>query len=650
MTGELSVPSVDELAEVGFFTPLERHLARRLTTLAGEREELVLLAAALAGRGPLHGQVCVSLHEPPPLEVAEDDEQQELGWRWPEPQPWLDALSESALVGDGHTHTPLVLDAGGRLYLYRYFQYQQRLIAALGRRANVLEEDVDLQRLREGVRRLFGEAPERGTRGQRLAAIMAICRRFSVISGGPGTGKTTTVLKILALLQENARAADAQGARRFPLRVVLLAPTGKAAARLSESIKLGKAKLEVDEEILDAIPDDAATIHRALGYRHNRPTQFVHGESNPLSADVVMVDESSMVDLALMTKLLEAVPPGARLLLLGDRDQLASVEAGAILGDICNVGGGIQGWSSEFVAVVASVLGEAPKEQEVIDDAPDIADCIHHLSHSFRFGDDSGIGALSRAINAGEAERALSYLQREALAPPYGDIYEDLDFVPLTEQEGVELRPEVVLGTRLEDGYRGYLEVLDRPAEALRRFDQFRVICAHRRGRFGVEALNALVRQRLARGGLVSHRGQWYAGRPILITRNDYQIGLFNGDIGLTLVDDSGQPRVHFLAADGRSTRSFHPARLPAHETAFALTVHKSQGSEFDEVLLLLPRTVSPIVSRELIYTGVTRARKTVTLVGAPSVIKEAVTRRVQRASGLRPALWARPLDRGKGR
>lgn len=644
------VPTLDELREAGFFSPLEVHLARRLLAMAGEAGsapaedvELRLLGVALAGRGPLHGQVCVSLREPPDLSALIDDEAAAAGrprWRWPDPDAWAASLGRSALVGDGTaaTPTPLVLDGERQLYLYRYWQYQERLASAIRRRAGALEQGVDTEALRRGLRRLFGDGDDAGTRGQRRAAAMAICRRFSVIVGGPGTGKTTTVLKILALLQEQAREA-----RRFPLRLALLAPTGKAAARLSAAIASGKAALASDAAIKAAIPDEATTIHRALIPDRRRPTRFVHDAASPLAADVVVVDESSMVDLALMTKLVEAVPPEARLILLGDRDQLSSVEAGAILGDLCGAGGDGAGWSPAFAALIDEVTGgPEPSTPAAARPQPPIADCIAHLTVSYRFGDDSGIGALSRAINRGDTGQALAYLALEDTARPELERYADLDWVVVRDEPGADPRPEAVLGRRLVEGFQPYLVQLGDPAAALAVFDRFRVLCAHRRGAFGVAALNELVRRQLAHAGLIEHRGTWYEGRPVMITHNDAQVGLYNGDVGLTLRDPAtGELRVHFAdaAADG-GTRSIAPARLPAHETAFALTVHKSQGSEFEEVLFLLPGRASPIVSRELVYTAVTRAKRKVTIVASRAVIHEAVTRRIRRASGLRKALW----------
>lgn len=635
MSAARVIPSLDELAALGFFGPLEVHFARLIARgpdQAKRDEDLLLLGAALAARGPQQGQVCVSLVEPPELLVF-DEERRSAGLAplcWPDSEAWLARISRSPAVGDGSRHTPLVLDGAGRLYLHRYHEYQSRLVSELDQRSRVVEQGLDSGLIKEGIRRLFNGSGDSATRGQQAAAIMTVLRRIAVISGGPGTGKTTTVLKILALLQEQARHLG----ERFPLEVLLLAPTGKAAARLAESIRHGREKLAVDETIRCSIPSETSTIHRALGFDFRRPTQFKANRDNPLPVDVVIVDESSMVDLALMSKLVDAVPPGSKLILLGDRDQLASVEAGAVLGDICNVGGRGFTWSAAFSAQVASILDQPESSYRSKESVtPPIADCTMHLSTSFRFGSDSGIGALSRAINDGDGARVIELLEDESLP--------DIEWLQLEEEGFADSRMEQLLGQRLVGGFTEALLEVGEPVRALEAYGRFRVLCAHRRGRFGVAAINELVRARLSRAGVVAARGQWYSGRPILVTRNDPQVGLYNGDVGLTLPDPSRRGlRVYFPADDGQGTRSFHPARLPEHETSYAMTIHKSQGSEFEEVLILLPTLVSPIITRELLYTGVTRARRHVTIVGSRGLIEGAVARRVKRASGLHQALW----------
>jgi len=506
------------------------------------------------------------------------------------------------------------------LYLRRYWQYEERLATLIQARATVLEE-VNLEALREGLERLFPRTE--GYDGQRQGALMALQRRFAVISGGPGTGKTSTVVKLLALLIEQA---DARKTARPTM--VLLAPTGKAAARLTESIQRAKGKLNCDESVKRDIEEEASTIHRRLGPVPSRVMRFRHDADNPLAADLVLVDEASMVDLALMVKLFEAVPPGARLILLGDRDQLASVDAGAVLGDICNAEDG-RSFSRGFRQRLTEVDGA---EDERWDEAPEeggIWDCVAHLSKSYRYRASSGIGSLSRAINAGDVERVNEVL--------CSGEYDDVDLVPLGERGALGPALEAMV-TR---GYEAYLRARDEhdKFEALGRF---RVLCAHRRGAYGVEDVNRQVEGTLVRAGLLPRGGVlYYAGRPVLVTSNDYDVRLFNGDIGLMLEDEGGfgDLKAVFVGTDG-SLRRLSVSRLPPHETAFAMTVHKSQGSEFDEVAVLLPETVSPILSRELLYTAVTRAKSKVTIFGSMDAVERAVTRRVQRASGLRERLW----------
>ncbi|MCP4808078.1 MAG: exodeoxyribonuclease V subunit alpha [Proteobacteria bacterium] len=574
--------TLEQLVEAGAISPLDRHFAEAVCRLAAEDDPLVLLGAAVASRAPANGHICVELEHLGGTAIH-DGEGQPLDATWPDPADWIAAMQASRL-----TEGPLVLQDGD-LYLQRYHAYQDGLTVHLRARAATERPPADPDALAALLTQLF---PNEESAEQRKAAELAVTRGFSVISGGPGTGKTTTVVKILAALQQQALSAGSS------LRILLVAPTGKAAARLSQSIE--EQVEQLPEELQQHIVGDAMTIHRALVWRPDRPTQFRHAAHNPLSADVVVVDEASMVDLPLMAKLVDAVRPDARLILLGDRDQLASVEAGAVLGDICNAG------------------------EDTSASSAAIRDCVVQLTHSWRFRGDSGIGALARGINAGDAAAALAALD------------EHPDLLRIDAPEGT--RPETLLGTRLLDGYRPVVEART-PRAALTALTDFRVLCAHRRGRFGVDAINGLVRDQLASAGLVPLRGLWYAGRPAIITRNDYALDLFNGDIGVTLEDEDGKLRVHFEGRGG-TLRSFHPARLPPCDTVFAMTVHKSQGSEFRRVLMLLPDRTSPILTRELLYTGVTRARESVVLTSSELVLTACIDARIQRASGLRSALW----------
>jgi exodeoxyribonuclease V alpha subunit len=552
-----------------------------------------------------------------------DDKGLPVECAWPALDDWRAMLDASPLVAAAGSAlaTPLVLDAAGRLYLRRYWEHQARLATAIRTRALAEAPPVDDGCLAEGLVRLFKPHVAGGPDWQRIAAAVAVLRRFCVISGGPGTGKTHTVVRILALLVEQGL----RSAGRAP-KCTLLAPTGKAAARLTESIRAGKAELNCSAAVMAAIPDAAATIHRGLGAVPGRSAQFRHGPDNPLVADVVLVDEASMVDVALMARLVGAMPEQARLILLGDQDQLASVEAGAVLGDICNTGAP-RSFSRSFSAAVAARVGTPLPLAPDAAERSGIWDCIVQLMHSYRYQAEGGIGRLARAVNAGDTESVYA-----ALADGGG--------VRL-----VEPAPDGALGSVLEsavrEGFAPYFAAQD-PLERLRALEGFRVLCAHRRGPLGVETVNTQIEQLLAGDGTIRPDATFYVGRPILITRNDYQLQLYNGDVG-TIVDDPERPGARvavFLGADG-AARRIAPSRLPPHETVFAMSVHKSQGSEFDAVAVLLPAQPSPIVSRELLYTAVTRARRQATVYATPAVIAHGVAHRSERASGLRDALWA---------
>jgi exodeoxyribonuclease V alpha subunit len=628
--------SVDDLFRAGVISRLDAHFARSLGRLVRDTAPPVLVGAAMASRAVRLGHVCADLerlHDAAPVEPV-DAGGESVPVELPGVPELLDLLAKSRLVGSGRAGEeprPLVLTGGHRLYLHRYFHYEQRLTESLRERAAV-SMDVDESVLRASLARLFDEEGasiprQRGGEKQRLAALMVALRGFAVISGGPGTGKTYTVAKVLALLQEQARA---QG-REF-LRIRLLAPTGKAAQRLGESIQNSVARLACDDAVKAAIPREAATLHRALGYRPHTPTQFSHDAENPLPADLVLVDEASMVDLALMAKLVDAVPRSARLVLVGDKDQLASVEAGAILGDIYGSegdedDGAVDGYSAAFANRVERITGVRVRRSERVETG--IQDCRIHLTVSRRYAPDSGIALLAGAVNSGDAMAALETLHTHA----------DVALRPLDEGEGHTL--EAVLGEAVMGAFRDITRV--EPEARLALLDRFRILCAHRKGRFGVVAVNAFVEQHLREHGALEGTEEWYDGRPVIITENDYQLDLFNGDIGIICVSEGGQTvEACFPGQNGAALRRLPPARLPPHETVFAMTVHKSQGSEFDRVALLLPETESRLLTRELLYTGITRAKTRVDVFGSEGVLAAGIGRRVQRASGLREGLWGR--------
>lgn len=590
--------TLDRLRTAGILAPLDVRVAEALGRIGGEARPEVLLAVGLASRAVRQSHVCLDLGRLAAGAVPSDEAGRPVpGAQWPALDAWLAALRSSSLVGGADVDTPLVLDAENRLYLRRYWDYQTQLARGLGARAGQRDASVAASALAAGLDRLFPPGPwlvPGDIDGQRLAAMLAVQRRLCVISGGPGTGKTYTVAKILALLIEQALHAG-----RRPPAVMLAAPTGKAAARLAEAIKRSKADLPCDDTVKALIPESASTLHRCLGVSRDRATVVQYHADNPLAADLVVVDEASMVDLALMARLVDAVPPSARLILLGDKDQLLSVEAGAVLGDICHGAAAPQGTG--------------------------IGDCIVHLMHSHRFGPDSGIGRLARAVNEGDAGAALAILDDAALPD-----------VTLAEPAP---RGELSAALRqsVTEGFGHYLREAD-AAVRLGAFDRFRILCGHRRGRHGVETVNRQVEAVLSEAGLVRIEGPVYAGRPIIVTHNDYQLNLFNGDVGLIVENPDGGNAAVFGGA-GATLRFLSPARLPPYETVFAMSVHKSQGSEFDEIAVLLPDRDSPILSRELLYTAVTRARKKVVIHAPRDVVAEAVARRAERASGLSDAL-----------
>ena len=597
---------------------IDVHLARTLARLVPNTAPSVTLAAALASRAVQQGHVCVDLRgiAGKPLTAPEQAESGEV--IAPALDAWLAALVGSALVAthvDESAPRPLVLDTQGRLYLYRYARYQQRLAASLKSRAAVLET-VDEALLADGLRRLF---PGAGQDEQKRAAAVASLRRFSVISGGPGTGKTFTVARIVALLQEQATAGQGPA-----LRIKALAPTGKAAQRLMESMTAAIENLATAPDVRAASVTTTSTIHRALGFLPQTPTRFRHNQDNPLPADVVVVDEASMVDLALMSKLVDAVPTTARLILLGDKDQLASVEAGSILADIY---GDDKARLSPHMAERLRKVGVAPPDAKIDPGArPSLNDGCVHLTRSRRYAEDSGIAKVARAVNAGDAATAM--------AAATGD-------VRMFPAVGTGL-PEA-LRTQIMSAFMGIASAT--PVERLALLSNFKILCAHRRGPSGADVVNPQVEALLAAHSVIRPDQLWYDGRPILITANDPVLELYNGDVGVICVDaEKGVPLAHFASLQGAGiTRSFAPARLPLHETVFAMTVHKSQGSEFDHVALLFPPAVSHVLTRELVYTAITRAKRAVDIYASAEVFAASIVRHVERASGLNEALRAEP-------
>jgi exodeoxyribonuclease V alpha subunit len=563
---------------------------------------------------------------------------------WPKKADLLKQLAGSPVVGRPGEFKPLILDGQNRLYLQRYWQYEAELAATIvrlegdttkseeraphpdplpigsadaEREKHSPRHDVETHQLKVSLAAHFPSGGAEEMDWQMVAAVAALRRRLCIISGGPGTGKTRTVVVLLALLLEQNPA----------LRIALAAPTGKAAARLQESVKNARATLPCAPAIQDLLPTEAGTIHRLLGTVPDS-AYFRHDAANPLPFDVIVVDEASMVDLALMAKLVSAIPPSARLILLGDKDQLASVEAGAVLADLCN-GASRRAYSPAFAKELKEMTGLILPADAVSGQAAGLADCIVELRRNYRFGEQSEIHRLSQAVNAGDAEAVVKSLREAGENSAAPVVWRQL---PAPSQLKQFLKPLAL------SRFKEFLQSPD-PAEALRAFARFRILCALRHGPYGVEQLNAVVEDILAEAGWIRPDGRFYAGRPVMIVRNDYNLKLFNGDIGVLRRNAAGELRAYFAGPD-QALREVMPLRLPEHETAFALTVHKSQGSEFERVLLMLPREDSLVLSRELVYTGLTRASRAVALWSSLEILTAAVRRNIRRRSGLRDALW----------
>jgi exodeoxyribonuclease V alpha subunit len=584
----------------GQLRAIDLHGALFLEEQAEKASPFLLLAAALASQAVGDGHICLPLAtvagQPVPFPGSTVTA--------PLLREWRAQLLASGVVGIPGGQEPLILDGEDRLYLARYHAHEELIAEDLHRRSRGLLP-VEEPRAAELLARLF--PGRRDADSQKLAAAVAAVKQFVVISGGPGTGKTYTVARILALLQALA------GGR---LRIGLAAPTGRAAARLQESI--GRARQEMDSELAAPVPEQAGTLHRLLGLMPESG-RFRHTRHNPLHLDLLIIDEASMVDVPLMAALVEALPPSARLILLGDRDQLTSVEAGSLFGDIC--GTGEPSWSPELSSRISRLTGISFSGG---DGNEGMGDSIILLRTSYRFGEKGGIAAMARLINAGDQAGLAAFAEQD---------HEDLAVVrPAPERFRAWLAP------RLLAGFAPCFAATD-PAEALAAFNRFRVLCALREGPAGVAGVNGLAEQVCRSHGLLAGIAPWYRGCPLLIRKNHYGLQLFNGDTGIVWPDRDGRLQAWFpRPAGGLSPVAL--SMLPAHDTAYAATVHQAQGSEFAEVLLLMPLQDNRILSRELVYTGLTRARHKLLLADPASLLAGAVCRRAVRYSGLTDRLW----------
>ncbi|MBL4606799.1 MAG: exodeoxyribonuclease V subunit alpha [Pseudomonadales bacterium] len=515
---------------------------------------------------------------------------------------------------------PLRLE-GSRLYLYRYWRYEfdvaKQLKHMLGEGTPENQSNPEIAHtLRDALERLFPQDKENPW--PKVAASLALKNRLLLISGGPGTGKTTTVTRTLALLLEQAAAENKN------LSIQLAAPTGKAAARLSESIAAAKSNLNAEATILEKIPDQAKTLHRLLGVIPGS-ISFRFNRQNRLHLDLLLVDEASMIDLPMMFALLSALPDHARLILLGDKDQLASVEPGSVLADLCVHSNNT--YSPQTAHTIKTLTGCDTKVDSQLPENS-LANSICQLQKSYRFHQDSGIGDIARRVNAGDKKVIESYWRKE-------NEKADVCIFPFKEAKHLRERAAAHCAEFIKACQQGDTNT----SKLFEQFTRFQILCATREGELSVAAINRWMEDKLHQQGLIN-KHDWYIGCPVMISQNSYRHQLYNGDIGICLNDPNNlnQPRIYFPPLDAMqddSPRSFLPSRLPPFEKVYAMTVHKSQGSEFDEVMMVYPPQDSPVLTRELLYTGITRAKKKCFILGDKAVLKASIQRKTWRDSGL---------------
>ena len=661
----------------GRLRPLDIQFAKQMRSLCSpelndQEKDVVTLISAYLSNEYSQSNICL-----PFTKVSAPDYFGKQTWLLldgiPDKEKWGDILSRSGVCGSGDTVTPIVFDKN-RIYIYRNWLMEQNVANKIRQMSKSKPQTAKrLIKMRSILSRLFernykllakmlptkqAECDENlfvfvcdffdvkddliGTldkaeiikvcrakptltnlkklkklipettnlNWQKVSAGVALTRQFTVISGGPGTGKTTTVSKLLAALCELADKPD--------FNIKLCAPTGKAAARLTESITTAMSVLPISEDVLKMIPRDASTIHRLLGAVYKK-ADFRHNAKNKLHLDVLVIDEASMIDLSLMSKLLDALPDDAIIILLGDKDQLASVEAGSVLGDICSFI--LDGVSDNQKTIIDKITGFEMTANEA---SSEFTDSLCMLRKSYRFHKNSGVGQLAYATNDGDAGRIQQVIDHG---------YPDLTFTELTSANYTQFIKDVA------KEYEVYLDLITNkaaPIDVLKEFTDVRILCATREGECGLNAVNDKIETLLDNKGKItrSNTSAWYVGRPVMITKNDHALGLFNGDIGICMRDEDDKLYVFFEAADN-NVRRFLPSRLPDHETIFAMTIHKSQGSEFGRTFMLLPEKMSPLLTRELVYTGFTRAKTDLRVCCLLPILFKAASIKTRRDSGL---------------
>ena len=534
------------------------------------------------------------------------------------PDQWHELLISCSVVGKSDEFCPLILD-DSLLYLHRYWHYELNIAGILLTHATKINSISNPERLRQLLASYFPEE-NKETNWQRIAGFIALVKGLCIITGGPGTGKTSTIIRILTFLIEYYENKK--------LRIVLTAPTGKAAARIEESIQQAKAGFGENNKISESIPSTARTIHRLLGIKPGS-AYFKYSSNNPLPVDIAVIDEVSMVDMNLVAKFLKALPSHARLILVGDRNQLASVQAGSVFSDICH---------ESYVSVFSGSFSNSIREYSYLDQSrymqhrsiPVLRDCIVGLKKTYRF--NSTISRFCQAINGGKGQKAFDIIiksDKEILS--WNKIDKNSQLID-------SLRSEVI------QGWTPFLKA-GTISDMFSNINKFRTLCVLRNGPYGVGMLNKIIEKILSEAGLIYPKTELYEKLPIMITKNDYRLNLYNGDTGIIAYDPSSKAvlKAWFKSVDNdkkTALRSYHLTQIPAYDISYAISVHKSQGSEFNIVQLILPDSNNPVLTRELLYTGITRTRHRVSIYGQESIFKKAVEQKISRVSGLKDKLW----------
>lgn len=567
-----------------------------------EPDAVVLLVAYLSQQlGQQHS--CIDIDELNQPFVPE--------WEFPDSKQLMSLLESDSRIGNAEASNKLVILDDGRLYLARYWQYETNLVNAI---VGMLQTEIpiDYTRVAALIKQVFPEQTT-STDWQKVSVALACLKPFTIITGGPGTGKTTTVAKLMWVLNEISGDK--------PLSIKMVAPTGKAAARLTESVVASKARLP--NSVNEFEVGECTTIHRLLGVKRNSP-YFLHNKNNPLNLDLLIVDEASMIDLPMLSKLFEAIPTQARVVMLGDKDQLASVEVGSVLGDICAIKGADVGFSAELNERVSQLCSEALPVCSW--QAKDIREHIVTLQKSYRFRSDGGIGQLATAVNNGEVNGTFECLNSaDNRDVDWSKEPSHNNFLSLIETHFQTYFQSIKIGN-VDDAFAG--------------LKKLQILCMQRKGMWGIETINELLERWFREQNWIPSDTDFYPGKPLMVLENQPQLGLFNGDVGVVLPDPQRPELLKVWFASGsKDYQHFLPGQLPKHETLYAMTTHKSQGSEFEHVILCMGTGLSEqqkrMLNRELLYTGITRAKQHFSLMANQSAIEMALNQRCERASGL---------------